>query len=364
MLMKNRILKVRNLMEERKLDGILIEDPTNVYYLSNFTGSTCSVFISATSATVLVDFRYIEQAKKQCVGFDVVVYDQSFEQFMKSLNELLYQDDVHRVGFDGSNMVFDRVTKIKETLDATLLSVNLIALRSIKDESELKKIKDAVEVGDAVFADVYLNIESGMKETDVVSMMQNALKKRGASDFSFGTIVASGERSSMPHGVASDKLIESSDIVTVDWGIILDHYCSDCTRTFFMKEPTNEKLVDMYNTVLKANQAAIAAVKAGVSTKVVDQVARDVVAKAGYGDYFNHGTGHGVGIDIHEYPRLNPFTDVMLETNMVITIEPGIYIEGVGGVRIEDVVVVKENGCEVLTKLNKELQYKSEGKKQ
>jgi Xaa-Pro aminopeptidase len=215
-----------------------------------------------------------------------------------------------------------------------------------------------------VFEEVYPKIKAGIKEKDVVDMMLSSLKKHGASDFSFGTIVASGNRSSMPHGVASDKLIESNDIITVDWGVILDHYCSDCTRTFFMQEPTNKKLMDMYQTVLKANKAAIAAVKAGVSTKVVDRVARDVVAAAGYGEYFNHGTGHALGIDIHEYPRLNPFTDVLLETNMVITIEPGIYIEGVGGVRIEDVVVVKENGCEVLTKLNKELQYKTEGKEQ
>lgn len=362
--MKNRILKVRKLMVAHKLDGLLIEDPTNVFYLSGFTGSTCTVFVTAATTTVLVDFRYIEQAKKQCEGYDVLVYDQSFEQFMESLNELVHQDKVNRVGFDGSNMVFDRAIRIKESLDATLLSVDLIALRAIKDEEELKRIASAVAVGDKVFEDVYPKIIPGVKEKDVVDMMLTSLKKHGASDFSFDTIVASGCRSSMPHGVASDKLIETDDVVTVDWGVILDRYCSDCTRTFFMNEPTNEKLVDMYQTVLKANKAAIAAIRAGVSSKAIDKVARDIVTEAGYGEFFNHGTGHGIGIDIHEYPRLNPFTDVLLETNMVVTIEPGIYIEGVGGVRIEDVVVVKENGCEVLTKLNKELQYKTEGKKQ
>lgn len=361
--MNQRIEKLRKKIDKENLDGILIEDLTNVYYLSHFTGSTCSLFITKDSANVIVDYRYIEQAKKECVGFNVVVYDQSFEQFISQLNQLIHHDNVHRVGFDGSNMVFDRATKIKEKIDATLVSVNLIDLRSIKDEDELKTIAEAVAIGDAVFSDVYPNITAGLKETEVVDMLLASLKKHGATDFSFSSIIASGERSSMPHGVASSKVIESDDIITIDWGVIYNHYCSDCTRTFFMSEPTNEKLIDMYQTVLYANQAAIAAVKAGVSTKVVDQVARDVIAKAGYGEYFNHGTGHGLGIDIHEYPRLNPFTDVILETNMVITIEPGIYIEGVGGVRIEDVVVVKENGCEVLTKLNKELQYKSEGNK-
>lgn len=359
--MESRILKVRKLLVDRKLDGILIEDPTNVYYLSGFTGTTCSIFISGTSATLLVDYRYVEQAHQQAVGFDVVVYDQSFEQFINSLNQLLYQDDVHRVGFDGANMVFDRAIKIKEAIDATLLSVDLIALRAVKDEVELDKLAKAVFVGDEVFSEVYPKIQPGIKESEVVNMMYVALKKHGASDFSFSTIVASGERSSMPHGVASDKVIGKDDVVTVDWGIVLDHYCSDCTRTFFMSQPQDKKLIDMYQTVLKANKAAIAAVKAGVSSQYIDKIARDIIADAGYGQYFNHGTGHGLGIDIHEFPRLNTFTDVILETNMVITIEPGIYIEGVGGVRIEDVVVVKENGCDVLTKLNKELQYRVEG---
>src|SRR5690554_1127613 len=361
--MNYKIEQLRIKIKEKKLDAFLVEDPTNVFYLSNFSGTTATLLITLNHQYVLVDYRYVLQAQKECTDYQVIVYNQSFSQFVEKLNELIFQNNVHRLGFDGNKVTFNRVNELKHHIESNILPVDLNDLRAIKTDQEIETLKQAIAIGDEVFTKVYPKIKPGIKESDVVAMMYQQLKAMNATNFSFDAIVASGLRSSMPHGVASSKVIQEDDIVTVDWGVVYNHYCSDCTRTFFMSKPTNEKLVDMYNVVLEANIKTIEAVKAGVSTKEIDAIARAVVAKYNYQDYFKHGTGHGLGIDIHEFPLLNPFTDVTLKENMVITIEPGIYIEGVGGVRIEDVVVVGKDGCEVLTKLNKELQYKTEGSK-
>lgn len=361
--MNVKIERLRTKMKKDKLDAVLVEGKTNVFYLSQFTGTAATLFITHTHNFALVDYRYDQQAKKQCHGFEVVVYEQSVTNFLEKLNKLVTQEQIHKIGFDGTQMTFNRANELINNVDANVIPIDLLDLRAIKTPEEIETLKRSISIGDEVFKEVYPKITPGLKESDVVEMMYRELKAMNATGFSFDTIVASGERSSMPHGVASSKPIGKDDIITIDWGVIHNHYCSDCTRTFFMSKPTNEKLVEIYNVVLEANKAAIAAVKAGVSTKEVDAVAREVVSKYNYQDYFKHGTGHGLGIDIHEFPRLNPFTDVVLEENMVITIEPGIYIEGLGGVRIEDVVVVTKDGCEVLTKLDKELQYKTEGSK-
>ncbi len=360
--MNQRIDRIIKLLKLNSLDAMLIEDASNVFYLSQFTGTSASLLITNNQAYALVDFRYIEQANRQCVDYNVLVYDQSMEGFTQRVNEIMIKEKINRIGFDGEKMVFNRVERLKEVIDVTWISKDLTTLRAIKDKHEIALLKQAITTGDKVYVDVFSKIEAGMKELDVVDLLYSALKKEKASGFSFDTIVASGVRSSMPHGVASNKIIEPDDIVTIDWGVKKDYYCSDCTRTFFMSQPKNKQLIEIYELVLKANRAAINAVKAGVSTKDIDYIARTIIENGGYKNAFNHGTGHGLGIDIHEYPRLNPFTDVILEPNMVITIEPGIYIEGVGGVRIEDVVVVKEDGCEVLTKLSKDLQYIAEGR--
>lgn len=361
--MKNRIVRAREKMAEFKLDALIIEDPSNIYYLSQFTGTTASVLITNYHQYIFVDFRYHLQALGQCEDFEVVVYDQSFADFIEKLQARLYEDDVHRLGFDGSHLTYDRAIAIKDQVDANFIAVDLIDLRSIKDELEIATLRKAIALGDQVYLNIYDQIKPGMREVDVVDLMHAELKALGASDFSFNTIVASGVRSSLPHGVASEKEIEADDIVTIDWGVIYNRYCSDSTRTFFMSEPTNPQLVEIYNLVLKANQAAIAAIKPGVSTQAIDAIARNIIIEGGYGDHFNHGTGHGLGIDIHEFPRLNHYSDTILKPNMVVTVEPGIYVEGLGGVRIEDVVLVTRDGYEVLTKLNKELQYKAEGSK-
>ena len=359
--MENRIEKVINIMKINQLDAILIEDPSNVYYLSLFTGTTATVLVTMANRYLLVDYRYHLQAQRQCPQFEIVVYDQSFDDFIEKLQAKLSLDEVQRLGFDGSHLTYTRAMAIKDRVDANFMAVDLMALRAIKDATEIEQLKQAIALGDQVYLNVFDHIKVGMSERDVVDLLEVELKKLGAQRFSFDTIVASGLRSSMPHGVASDKLLEKDDIVTIDWGVVYDFYCSDCTRTFFMSPPTNKQLIEIYNTVLTANQLAIQAIKAGVSSKVIDGIARQVIADGGYGDHFNHGTGHGLGIDIHEFPRLNQYSDIILEENMVVTVEPGIYVEGLGGVRIEDVVRVTKDGCEVLTKLPKDLKYKTEG---
>ncbi len=360
--MNHRIKKIQSMLDFHQLDAILVEDSTNVFYLSQFTGTSGSLLITKNHAYALVDFRYIEQASRQCKDYTVVLFDQSMKGFTEKINEIITNENIQHVGFDGDKTVFNRFEHFKEFINATLTAQDLSKIRAIKDQEEIRLLRQAIEVGDQVFLDVFPQIKAGMRELDVVDLLHQTLKQAGATDFSFDTIVASGHRTSMPHGVATNKIIESNDIVTIDWGVKNNRYCSDCTRTFFMSTPQQEELIKIYQLVLKANQAAIAAVKAGVSTRFIDSIARSIISEGGYGDAFNHGTGHGLGIDIHEYPRLNTYTEAILEPNMVITIEPGIYIEGLGGVRIEDVVLVTEDGCEVLTKLSKDLQYIAEGK--
>lgn len=360
--MNHRIKKIQTMLDLHRIDAILIEDSTNVFYLSQFTGTSGSLFITKNHAYALVDFRYIEQASKQCTDYTVVVYDQSMKGFTDRVNEIIRNEKIKHIGFDGDKTVFNRFEYFKEFINATLTAQDLSKIRAVKDQEEINLLKQAIAIGDQVFLEVFPQIKAGMRELDIVDLLHQQLKQAGASGFSFDTIVASGHRASMPHGVATDKIIESNDVVTIDWGVKMNRYCSDCTRTFFVSKPQNDELINIYQLVLKANQAAISAIKAGVSTKAIDAIARTIIANGGYGDAFNHGTGHGLGIDIHEYPRLNTYTDAILEPNMIITIEPGIYVEGLGGVRIEDVVRVTEDGCEVLTKLSKDLQYIAEGK--
>lgn len=360
--MKHRIANIQSLLTKHKLDALLIEDRPNLYHLAGFTGTTASLLVTANHSYLLVDHRYLQQAHSQCPDQQIKVYDQSFNGFVLELKKIISTHDIQSIGFDGTTIVYNRIESLKAAINAHWIPQDLTTIRAVKDDQDILMIKKAIAIGDQVYKNVFLDIQPGMKETDVVDMLFASLKSHGATDFSFDTIVASGTRSSMPHGVASNKVIEENDIVTIDFGVKYNHYCSDCTRTFFMSKKAAPALLEIYDIVLNANKAAIAAVRAGISTKEVDRVARDIITKAGYKDHFNHGTGHGLGIEIHEHPRLNQYTDVILQPNMIITIEPGIYLEGIGGVRIEDVVRVTKDGCEVLTKLDKELQYKTEGK--
>lgn len=354
-----KIENAKKLIEQTQVDGILFTYLPNIAYLSGFTGSSATVIITPTTQTIFVDFRYVAQAKAQCKGFEVSVYETP-AQFIVALNETIVKNKVNTLGFEEETILYSQLTDLKQKLDTSLTPVKTSTLRAIKTQEEIVALRRAIDIGDQAFLAVYPKIKPNMKESEVVNLLYQSMRELGATHFSFDPIVASGIRGCMPHGKASDKVIEATDMVTFDWGVIVDGYCSDCTRTFAMSKQVNPKLVEIYNLVLKAQQAAVAAIKPGVSSKAVDAIARDIISTNGYGDLFKHGTGHGLGIEVHEFPRLNTVSDVILQPGMVVTVEPGIYVEQLGGVRIEDVCLVTQDGVEILTKLSKHLQYKSE----
>ena len=357
--MKQKISNAKQLIKISSVDAMLFTYLPNIAYLSGFTGSTATVLITLSKQIIFVDFRYVAQAKQQCDGFDVMVYETP-QQFNQALTQAIQHESIKKLGFEQTTILYSTFLNLKEILPAELIAVDTSTLRAIKTDSEKDLLRQAIAIGDQAFELVYPKIKPNMKESEVVNMLYQTMRSLGATHFSFDPIVASGIRGCLPHGKASDKVIEADDMVTLDWGVIVNGYCSDCTRTFAMSTQVNPTLVDIYHLVLKAQQAAVAAIKPGVSTHTIDAIARNIISEGGYGEQFKHGTGHGLGVEVHEYPRLNTVSDVMLLPGMVVTVEPGIYVEGLGGVRIEDVCLVTEDGVEILTKLPKHLQYKSE----
>ena len=235
------------------------------------------------------------------------------------------------------------------------LGDSLVKQRLVKKEKEIENIKKAIEISDIAFSETLKIVKVGISEKEIAAHLEYVQRKLGADNRSFDTIVASGYRSALPHGVASDKKVGMNELVTTDFGAYYNGYVSDMTRTFFVGNEISDKQKEIYDIVLEANKMAIKQVKAGMRCSDLDKVARDFIASKGYGDNFGHGLGHGIGLEIHEAPTVSPLGDIILEENMLITIEPGIYLDGFSGVRIEDDVIVKKDGCEVLNKSNKEL---------
>lgn len=338
-------------MQEEKVDAYIVIRPENGRYLSGFTGGEATLYISLERACLLTDFRYIEQAKAQSPDFEII---DSGQDHFASLAEI--GQKVRRVGFEGDYVTYVDYGKLKDAFSqAELLSLpNLVShLRSVKDESEIELIRQAVKIADDAFAEVLKTIEIGQREEEIGLSLEFSMRRAGASGASFDFIIASGVRSALPHGTASSKRAQSGEFLTMDFGAIYQGYCSDITRTIFLGEP-EDKHREVYDIVLAAQKAGIDAVIPGRTGKEVDAVARKLIEEAGYGEYFGHGLGHSVGLAIHEGPNLNKREDRVLEPGMVVTVEPGIYIPDWGGVRIEDIVLVTEKGCEVLTQAPKD----------
>jgi len=347
-----RIDKLRKAMAEAKLDGFFINSPENRRYFSGFTGSEGYLLITHTQSYLLTDFRYLEQAAGQAKEFEIVkIQNEPFEELTNLASGL------RRLGLEGDVLSYVQYEAMKKALpDVELVSTPelLISLRAVKDEAEIELIKKAVAIADDAFGEIINTLREGQSEEEISLTLEFLMRKAGASGRSFDFIVASGERSSLPHGVASAKRIQRGEFVTLDFGAIYQGYCSDITRTVVIGEP-DDKQVHIYNIVLQAQLIGIDAVKPGRSGREVDHEVRQFIKEAGYGDYFGHGLGHSVGLAIHERPRLNPREEKLLEPGMIVTVEPGIYIPNWGGVRIEDMVLVTDSGCEVLTKSPKEL---------
>ncbi|MBQ9730891.1 MAG: aminopeptidase P family protein [Bacilli bacterium] len=347
-----RVENIRKIMKSNNLDAFLVTSMKNIRYLSGFTGSTGMVLITSDNQYFLTDFRYLSQSSKQCLGFEIV--NVGYE-YAENLEKLVSKG---LVGFEGNIMTYDEYIHFTNTCkNLSFKSVNLDKLRMIKDDDEVEKIIKANEISIEALNYVLNEVLIPNKTTEIElrSALEAKMNELGASGPSFDIIVASGIRSSLPHGVASDKVIEAGDMLTIDYGCFYKGYVSDITRTYAVSKLPDDELVKIYKIVLEAQLLGVKAVKPGIKICEVDKVVRDYITKKGYGKYFGHGTGHGIGLEIHEEPYVRGNYDTILEPGMIITIEPGIYLPDLGGVRIEDDVLVTETGYKILTNLDKEL---------
>ena len=349
-------MRLQNLYKKisaEEIDAVIIYKPANVFYFSNFRGDSTILLIGKNFRRLITDSRYTEQARLQTKNFEIVKQD---EGLFKKLIEEIKSCGAKKFGFEGRVLTFDEYNNLKENLPGVeLKSIELDSLRQIKDAAEISKIRRACEIGDKAFAEILNFIKPNVTEIEVAAELEYLMKKFGAEKNSFDTIVASGVRGSLPHGVASDKQILSGEFVTMDFGAIFNGYCSDMTRTIFVGKAT-DKQKKLYNAVLDAQLFGLKFIKKGVSGKAVDAAVRENLTCAGLEKYFNHGLGHGVGIEIHEEPRLSKLSKCKsLQPNMIVTDEPGVYIENVGGLRIEDTVLVTDGAPETLTKSPKNL---------
>jgi Xaa-Pro aminopeptidase len=342
--MNIRVNSLLSKMNEADINGVVIGDSLKRRYLSNFTGSSGYLYISNNKKVLLTDFRYLEQAASQSPDFEIVDYLK--KGLVETLEELIREDNIKTLGFEDSKITYKEFINFQDgLLDVEFVELNDLVeeIRMIKDETELENIKIAASIGDKAFNHILDIVKPGITEIEVALEIEYVMKKNGASKLSFDTIVASGVRSSLPHAEPTNKKIEMGDFVKCDFGCVYNGYCSDMTRTIVMGK-ANDKQKEIYNTVLKAQKEALNVLRAGLRGCDVDSVARDVISEAGYKDNFGHGLGHSVGLFIHESPRLSPKDETVLQENMIVTVEPGIYVPNFGGVRIEDLVCVTKDG--------------------
>ncbi len=352
--MKKRLKKLRQEMQEQGLDALLIRSGPNRFYLSGFTGSAGALLITGEEALFITDFRYTQQAREQSPHFQVVQFE---VKLLDTLAEIIGERKIEKIGFESMHETYHEV---KENLKPKLPDVEWLPakelvenLRLYKDEEELEKIKAAVDLTDGALEHIYSFIEPGLTEEEVALELELFMRRRGASGTAFSFIVASGHRGALPHGVAGPKKIQAGEALVIDMGARLNGYVSDLTRTVAVG-PVSQKTRDIYNIVLRAQLTALENIKPGMTGKEADELARRVIEEAGYKDYFGHGLGHGLGIEVHEAPRLSPLGENVLEPGMVFSVEPGIYLPDEFGVRIEDVVVLEEDGVRILTGASKE----------
>lgn len=348
-----RLKKFRKLLDKNDLDGFIITSPDNRRYLSGFTGSSGVLVIDQQRAVLYTDFRYLEQADEQttCSGFAVKKHEPKMwvtvcagiKEFSNSHNR--------RWGFESEHLVEKDFRFLQENLSPLTLAPTeglVNQLRRKKSQAELALIRKAVAITDRAWAQLGTELVPGKTETEIVAIFEYLQRKLGAEGASFPTIVASGSRSALPHGAPGARKLEPGDLMVLDGGALYGGYCSDFTRTVVVGKPTAQQM-DLYNLVLEAQEAALAGMRPGMTGKEVDAIARQVITKAGYGENFGHGLGHSLGLAIHEAPRLAATDETVLEPGVVYTVEPGVYLPGWGGIRLEDVVVVTEDGIENFT---------------
>jgi Xaa-Pro aminopeptidase len=349
-----RAKKLREKIAAAGGEAIIVASEVNRRYLSGFTGTHGVVLLSADRAALLTDFRYRLQAGEQAVGFEIIEHGRDLNA---AIAETLRSWGVSRLLYEDRHVtVAEQALWAKSFAPAQLLPAGGIieGLRMYKDAGELAVMQEAADLADRAFQYVLDKIKPGVTEYEIAAELEFYMRKNGATGPSFNTIVASGERSAMPHGVASGKKIGRDEFVTLDFGAYYKGYCSDLTRTVFVGKPA-DKHREIYSIVKEAQQYALDHLKPGMTGREGDALTRDIITRYGYGDHFGHGTGHGLGMEIHEEPRLSLTCDTVLAPGMMVTVEPGIYLPGFGGVRIEDDVILTDSGIQILTRSPKEL---------
>ncbi|AJF06064.1 M24 family metallopeptidase [Geoalkalibacter subterraneus] len=352
-MIENRILSLRQILRDEGVDALLLWSLPNIRYVTGFTGSDAVVVVTAKSVFFLTDSRYVSQAQQQ------VRVDEIREYKVKTdgVGSLIAEIGCPRVGFEGeavSVAIFNKLrSQSADNLAWVPLDERFSRLRGIKSLSELEFLENAAGLHQEALEEILPRIRPGVTERDVAFALEIALRRRGGEDRAFDFIVASGPRGALPHGVASDKQLASGELVTIDFGTRIGGYYSDETVTLALGE-VDPKLRRIYDCVLEAHDRAIEAIRPGAELKVIDAVAREYIAECGYGDYFGHGLGHGVGLQVHEFPTLSPRSRDRVEEGMVFTVEPGIYVPDLGGVRIEDMVTATAGGSRRLTRISKE----------
>jgi Xaa-Pro aminopeptidase len=353
--MSDRAQRLVELLPDAGVDLLLVSALVNVRYMTGYTGSNGLALVGPQARLFVTDFRYVEQAAEEVDP----TYDrrQAPQELLDLVGDLLPGGPV-RLGFDDAHLTVRQHAKLRELLPerAELVTAGGLVerLRAVKEPEEIELIRRATVLADAALQEILERGLAGRSEREVAAALERAMVQRGATRPSFDSIVAAGPHGALPHAQPRDVEIGSGELVVIDWGAEVDGYCSDCTRTVATGEPGTEAR-GIYELVLEAQVAGVEAVRAGVGGREVDAVARHVIEAAGHGDHFGHGLGHGVGSEVHEAPRLSKRSDDQLRSGNVVTVEPGVYLPGRLGVRIEDLVVVGENGAEILTSVDKQL---------
>jgi Xaa-Pro aminopeptidase len=352
-----RLKKLQSALANERLDAMLVSSLPNIQYLCGFTGSAAALVVTRSISYFFTDGRYTEQARGEVQGAKIKI---GRKAALAAAGEWLagHKDKFPRLGIEGDHLSLADSARLKKTLGGGIRMRQAPPLverqRMVKDSEEIERLRKAVLLGASLFDVALETIKPGVTELQVAAEMEYAARRGGAEGMAFETIIAAGVRSALPHGRASEAAIPEQGFVVCDFGVILAGYRSDMTRTVYVGRPSGDERA-LYEAVRQAQQAAVEAVRPGESVGQVDRAARNVLKQKGFARYFTHSTGHGVGLEIHEAPRVAAGQTDVLQPGMVVTIEPGAYLPGQGGVRIEDMVVVTEQGCEVLTPTPKEL---------
>jgi Xaa-Pro aminopeptidase len=354
---RQRIVKLRDKLRRKKVDALLVTNPENRRYLSGYRGGDHG--IGETSGILLVpargkvylltDFRFKLQAEREATSAEVVIYPKGA---LKLLGRLLPELAITTLAFESNYTLHSFAGKLAATLGKKRITLvpteGLVeTMREVKDEEEIGFIRNAVRLNEEVFAEIHRTLTDYPTEIDVALAIETAMRRKGAEGPSFTTIVASGANGALPHAVPGSSPVKKNGSLTIDMGLILDGYCSDMTRNLVPGTP-DKRYLELHRLVRRAQLAGAAAVRAGVKCCDADRAARAVIADAGYGEYFGHSLGHGVGLAVHEEPRLSSRSSKKLQAGMIVTVEPGIYIPGWGGIRLENMYVVRDDGCENL----------------